>query len=221
MTKGNKKVFLKKRYLEINLEENSITQYRKGNERRKPHPIKAVLQVVPSRSNSKKLRILWNWSNFREEFLFPNELKREQFHQFVNLLKRMQIEKVENCFNFFSLFIKFQIQKFSILEGIRLFVGTWNLGEAPPPDNLNLWFKTEPCDIYVISSQECEYVPRGNMTLESDWLHTLSTILGTDYIKVISTNLLSIRMVIFVRREHFYKIRHLEVEEKYKIFLFQ
>lgn len=91
-------------------------------------------------------------------------------------------------------------------------MGTWNLGEATPPENLNEWLQAEgKYDIYCINVQECEYTPRGKMNLESDWLQQLNSVLGTDYIKLQTVTLVSIRMTIFVRREHFYKIRHIEV----------
>ncbi len=85
------------------------------------------------------------------------------------------------------------------------------MGEAVPPDNLEPWIPREKYDIYVICTQECEYLPRkGFASCEEDWYGAITAHLGKNYIKLSSASLLSIRMVVFIRREHFYKITYVE-----------
>jgi len=42
---------------------------------------------------------------------------------------------------------------------LRVFAGTWNLGNARPPAQLQEWLKLG-CDIYLIGVEECSYTPR-------------------------------------------------------------
>jgi hypothetical protein len=53
------------------------------------------------------------------------------------------------------------------------------MGEAPPPDNIESWIPKEKHDIYVISTQECEYPPRrGVNSCEADWFDCVTSYLG-------------------------------------------
>ena len=42
------------------------------------------------------------------------------------------------------------------------------------------------------------------------WFDTIMSHLGTNYIKLAGLSLLSIRLIVISRREHFYKIQHIE-----------
>lgn len=94
---------------------------------------------------------------------------------------------------------------------MEIFIGTWNVGEAAPPDNLEDWIPKDRYDVYVIGTQECEYPPKkGNVNAEADWFDILTSHLGTNYVKVAGLSLLSIREIVFIRREHFYKLSDIE-----------
>lgn len=95
-------------------------------------------------------------------------------------------------------------------EVVRIFCGTWNMGDAPPPSSLQKWIPRGVHDLYVIAVQECEYTPRApHETCESDWFGAVQDHLGRRYVKVAGTSLLSIRLVVLVRREMYYQVHML------------
>jgi len=64
----------------------------------------------------------------------------------------------------------------------------------------------------MCEKQECRYPPRlGNSSCEGDWFGCIQSHLGPAYIKMAGLSLLSIRLIIMVRREHYYKISSIEV----------
>ena len=52
------------------------------------------------------------------------------------------------------------LRKFDMLS---VFVGTWNLGSAPPPSDseLRAWLPADQYDVYAVGAQECVYAPDG------------------------------------------------------------
>ena len=95
---------------------------------------------------------------------------------------------------------------------VRIFVGTWNLGNKPPPDSLDAWVPVgERYDIYAIGTQESQYLPRaGFETCERDWITTLETHMGEEYVRVDYGSMWEIRLAVFVRAEHQGRISSLE-----------
>mmetsp|Transcript_19392 Transcript_19392/g.21567 ORF Transcript_19392/g.21567 Transcript_19392/m.21567 type:complete len:498 (+) Transcript_19392:41-1534(+) len=56
------------------------------------------------------------------------------------------------------------------VHNLRVFIGTWNVGDnAPANDKLGEWIQKD-YDIYAISAQECAYPPRGHSTINKDWI---------------------------------------------------
>jgi hypothetical protein len=51
----------------------------------------------------------------------------------------------------------------------------------------------------------------GASSVEIDFFETLTQHLGDTYVKLAGMSLLTIRLAVFVRREHYYKISHLKV----------
>lgn len=77
------------------------------------------------------------------------------------------------------------------------------MGDAPPKwsDPLHTWVKPGH-DIYAITTQECQYTPRGGyVTCEEDFFGWIADHLGDGYMKLACTSLMSIRLGVFVRRE--------------------
>eukprot|EP01133_Synstelium_polycarpum_P015424 gene15424-18292_t len=109
-------------------------------------------------------------------------------------------------------------------EKIGIFVSTWNVGDAPPPsgDKLATWIPNGgQYDIYAIGVQECEYdskhtmsgsasPPKSSSDCESHWFATLQTHLGPSYFKLDSISLVKMRLAVFVKKEHYYKINYVE-----------
>jgi endonuclease/exonuclease/phosphatase family metal-dependent hydrolase len=85
---------------------------------------------------------------------------------------------------------------------VSLFVGTWNVGNAPPPDDLSPWIEVNKHDIYVIGGQEAQYKEReGFSSCAEDWMHQLTSHFGDGYSLLVQSTLLEIRTTVFVRNE--------------------
>ncbi|CEP00943.1 hypothetical protein PBRA_008255 [Plasmodiophora brassicae] len=86
-------------------------------------------------------------------------------------------------------------------QGISVFTGTWNVGEAAPPDDVRRWLhRASLCDLVAIASQECVYDPRPPFTTcVDDWVGSLHQALGgpDDYVLVKHEGLWGIRIVVF------------------------
>ncbi|KAG7228692.1 hypothetical protein INR49_008470 [Caranx melampygus] len=100
----------------------------------------------------------------RKEFVFDDTKKREGFCQLLQQMKNKHSEKPEP-------------------DMITVFIGTWNMGNAGPPHNINSWFQCKgqgktrddtadhiPHDFYVIGTQED---PLG----EREWADTVKGVL--------------------------------------------
>ncbi|GAM21486.1 hypothetical protein SAMD00019534_046610 [Acytostelium subglobosum LB1] len=110
-------------------------------------------------------------------------------------------------------------------DAVSLFVGTWNVGDAPPPTptstsagvdgGLSKWIPNNgQYDIYAIGVQECEYEVTSSTPVECEthWFTTLANHIGTGYIRLESISLVKMRLIIFVKKEHYNKICHVEKE---------
>eukprot|EP00050_Salpingoeca_kvevrii_P017330 m.64136 g.64136 ORF g.64136 m.64136 type:complete len:549 (+) comp7502_c0_seq2:166-1812(+) len=78
-------------------------------------------------------------------------------------------------------------------EQLSIFVGTWNLGNEPPPEALS-WIPRRSHDIYVIGVQECLYPKRsGFIDNEQDWFLTLHEAIGGDKYECVAEQTLTPR----------------------------
>ncbi len=85
---------------------------------------------------------------------------------------------------------------------LTLFTTTFNLGETRGPETLEHWLP-EGYDVYAVGVQECEYIPhRQHSSVEADLFDGIQRHLGSDYIKVAGQSLLSIRLIVMVRRKY-------------------
>jgi len=83
---------------------------------------------------------------------------------------------------------------------IQLFIGTWNVGNRPPPADLSPWLPREGFDLYAIGAQECEYKHRKEFaTVRADWQHALMEHFGPDF-KLVGTHYLwEMRLLLIAR----------------------
>lgn len=103
------------------------------------------------------------------------------------------------------------INKAPDAEKLQLFVGTWNVGNRPPPDDLAAFIPKDKFDLYAIGAQECEYKPRkGYSNCREDWEGTVGKFLGDKYSLVGSHSLMQMRLVVFASNETIPKITHVE-----------
>ena len=96
---------------------------------------------------------------------------------------------------------------------LRVFTGTWNLGDRPPPyERLKDWFfpdgisaagSSAPYDIMAIGVQECSYMPRlGFESCEKDWASAVSDAVGEEFELVSATSLRdSMRLLLYARKK--------------------
>ncbi|MCO5552113.1 hypothetical protein L7F22_005623 [Adiantum nelumboides] len=85
-------------------------------------------------------------------------------------------------------------------QKLHLFVGTWNVGNAQPGNNLSDWFSaTSSYDLVAVGAQECDYPPRAPHTdCAKDWIATLRSALGSGYKLVHGLSRGQMRLVVFV-----------------------
>ncbi|XP_061636115.1 phosphatidylinositol 3,4,5-trisphosphate 5-phosphatase 1 [Phyllopteryx taeniolatus] len=161
-----------------------------------------IRQLVKSLKMHAKLVIVVETEKekiLRKEFVFDNTKKREGFCQLLQQMKNKHSEKPEP-------------------DMITVFVGTWNMGNAGPPHNVNSWFqckgqgKTQddtadhiPHDIYVIGTQED---PLG----EREWADTVKGVLrditNISFKQVAIQTLWNIRIMVLAKPEHENRISH-------------
>ncbi|NWW74464.1 SHIP2 phosphatase, partial [Climacteris rufus] len=101
---------------------------------------------------------------------------------------------------------------------ISIFIGTWNMGDVPPPKNITSWFTSKglgktldevttaiPHDIYVFGTQE-------NSLGDKEWVDFLRTVLKdfteVEYRPVAMQSLWNIKVVVLVKPEHENRISH-------------
>ncbi|XP_034560241.1 phosphatidylinositol 3,4,5-trisphosphate 5-phosphatase 1 [Notolabrus celidotus] len=161
-----------------------------------------ILQLVKSQKMHAKLAITVETEKektLRKEFVFDNTKKREGFCQLLQQMKNKHSEKLEP-------------------DMITVFVGTWNMGNAGAPHNINSWFQCKgqgktrddtadqiPHDFYVIGSQED---PLG----EREWSDTVKGVLrnitNISFKQVAIHTLWNIRIIVLAKPEHENRISH-------------
>jgi len=96
-------------------------------------------------------------------------------------------------------------------KNLDVFVGTWNVGNAPPPADLSPWIPKNKYTVYVIGAQECKYKFREQyQSCEEDWEATLYTHLGPEYALLKSKSLGQMRLVVFARKKESSKFMNFE-----------
>lgn len=86
-------------------------------------------------------------------------------------------------------------------QKLHVFVGTWNVGNSRPGDNLSSWLPTTSIyDVVAIGAQECEYMARApHADCSKDWMATLKSVLGSHYKVVYALSRGQMRLAVFVR----------------------
>uniref|UniRef100_A0A5F8GEZ3 phosphatidylinositol-3,4,5-trisphosphate 5-phosphatase n=1 Tax=Monodelphis domestica TaxID=13616 RepID=A0A5F8GEZ3_MONDO len=164
---------------------------------------KKILQLIKSQKFHNKLVIVVETEKektLRKEYVFADSKKREGFCQLLQQMKNKHSEQPEP-------------------DMITIFIGTWNMGDAPPPKKITSWFLSKgqgktrddsadyiPHDIYVIGTQED---PLG----EKEWLeilkHSLQEITDITFKMVAIHTLWNIRIVVLAKLEHENRISHI------------
>nr|P97573.1 RecName: Full=Phosphatidylinositol 3,4,5-trisphosphate 5-phosphatase 1; AltName: Full=Inositol polyphosphate-5-phosphatase D; AltName: Full=Phosphatidylinositol-4,5-bisphosphate 5-phosphatase; AltName: Full=SH2 domain-containing inositol 5'-phosphatase 1; Short=SH2 domain-containing inositol phosphatase 1; Short=SHIP-1 [Rattus norvegicus]AAB40610.1 inositol polyphosphate 5' phosphatase Ship [Rattus norvegicus] len=193
-----------KMHLKVDVESGKliIKKSRDGSED-KFYSHKKILQLIKSQKFLNKLVILVETEKekiLRKEYVFSDSKKREGFCQLLQQMKNKHSEQSEP-------------------DMITIFIGTWNMGNAPPPKKITSWFLSKgqgktrddsadyiPHDIYVIGTQED---PLG----EKEWLeilrHSLQEVTSMTFKTVAIHTLWNIRIVVLAKPEHENRISHI------------
>uniref|UniRef100_UPI0037E90BDC phosphatidylinositol 3,4,5-trisphosphate 5-phosphatase 1 n=1 Tax=Semicossyphus pulcher TaxID=241346 RepID=UPI0037E90BDC len=161
-----------------------------------------ILQLVKSQKMHAKLAIAVETEKekiLRKEFVFENTKKREGFCQLLQQMKNKHSEKLEP-------------------DMITVFVGTWNMGNAGTPHNINSWFQCKgqgktrddtadhiPHDFYVIGTQED---PLSERELSDTVKGALRNITNISFKQVAVHTLWNIRIIVLAKPEHENRISH-------------
>lgn len=162
-----------------------------------------ILQLVKSQKMHNRLVLVVETEKGKtqsKDFVFDDTKKREGFCQLLQQMKNKHSGKPEP-------------------DMITIFVGTWNMGNANPPQNITSWFQSKgqgkthddtanqiPHDIYVIGTQED---PLG----EKEWIETirgaLRDITNISFKQIATQTLWSIRIVVLAKPEHENRFSHI------------
>ncbi|XP_052048434.1 phosphatidylinositol 3,4,5-trisphosphate 5-phosphatase 1 [Apodemus sylvaticus] len=193
-----------KMHLKVDVESGKlIIKKSKDGSEDKFYSHKKILQLIKSQKFLNKLVILVESEKekiLRKEYVFADSKKREGFCQLLQQMKNKHSEQPEP-------------------DMITIFIGTWNMGNAPPPKKITSWFLSKgqgktrddsadyiPHDIYVIGTQED---PLG----EKEWLeilkHSLQEVTSMTFKTVAIHTLWNIRIVVLAKPEHENRISHI------------
>ncbi|CAO2625332.1 Phosphatidylinositol 3,4,5-trisphosphate 5-phosphatase 1, partial [Lemmus lemmus] len=193
-----------KMHLKVDVESGKlIIKKSKDGSEDKFYSHKKILQLIKSQKFLNKLVILVETEKekiLRKEYVFADSKKREGFCQLLQQMKNKHSEQPEP-------------------DMITIFIGTWNMGNAPPPKKITSWFLSKgqgktrddsadyiPHDIYVIGTQED---PLG----EKEWLeilrHSLQEVTSMTFKTVAIHTLWNIRIVVLAKPEHENRISHI------------
>lgn len=84
------------------------------------------------------------------------------------------------------------------LIDLKLFIGSWNVGNEIPPDDLSPWIPQSGFDLYAIGTQENQY-SNSDILVASDWNNRLKEHLGEDFILISTNALMQIKISLFAR----------------------
>ncbi|XP_064614933.1 phosphatidylinositol 3,4,5-trisphosphate 5-phosphatase 1-like [Liolophura sinensis] len=164
-------------------------------------PHDKILQLIKCTKDHSRLDIIIEGKR-KYSYQFTDTHTRENFCQQVMQMKNMHSTEPG-------------------VDQISIFIGTFNMGSSPPPQNLNLWllgvgkgkvrdpkvFSRIPHDVYVIGTQE-------SALTDKDWINTLKSVLKSCFMIEMETvdvwSLWGIRLVILTRPEHIHSISHIQ-----------
>src|SRR5690606_452588 len=96
-------------------------------------------------------------------------------------------------------------------EVITIWVGSWNMGSAPPPADLTPWMPRDRADVYVVSVLGADYSVEGGKaagesSTEDHFFACVACHMGDSSVRTAQGSLLAIRIVVMVRKCHYYQI---------------
>ncbi|XP_078495542.1 phosphatidylinositol 3,4,5-trisphosphate 5-phosphatase 2 [Ciona intestinalis] len=159
-----------------------------------------VLQIVKNNKSKSKLGVVLE-GHKKRDYIFDKSSLREVFCQLMQHVRNTHNTSAEpDC--------------------ISIFCGSWNMGDAIPPNEISSWFlcsgsgkilddtlQAIPHDIYVVGTQETG-LP------EKEWMHkvhvTIQDITNMSFHLVAMDALWHIKILIFVKEEHKHRVSHVK-----------
>lgn len=87
---------------------------------------------------------------------------------------------------------------------LRIYCGSWNVGNAPPSDDLTPWLaEARTCDIVAVGTQECKYSPPdkpAGASVSEDWFNRVVEHVGSTHVVLFKESLWEIRNIVLIRR---------------------
>ncbi|XP_062988465.1 phosphatidylinositol 3,4,5-trisphosphate 5-phosphatase 1 [Elgaria multicarinata webbii] len=167
---------------------------------------KKILQLIKSQKFPNKLVITLETEKEKtqkKEYVFADSKKREGFCQLLQQMKNKHSEQPEP-------------------DMITIFIGTWNMGDAPPPKKISSWFLSKgqgktrddtadyiPHDMYVIGTQEDSL---GEKEWQEILRQSLQEITSISFKVIAIHTLWNIRIVVLAKPEHENRISHLCID---------
>uniref|UniRef100_UPI00398F2327 phosphatidylinositol 3,4,5-trisphosphate 5-phosphatase 2A isoform X1 n=1 Tax=Pristiophorus japonicus TaxID=55135 RepID=UPI00398F2327 len=162
-----------------------------------------IRQLIKSQRVHNKLGIVFEKEKDktqRKDFIFETTRKREAFCQLLQQMKNKHSKQDEP-------------------DMISVFIGTWNMGSAPPPKIMASWLVSKglgktldettvtiPHDIYVIGTQE-------NSVADKEWVDfvrgSLKECTDLDFKPIAMQTLWNIKIAVLVKPEHENRISHI------------
>nr|XP_032801347.1 phosphatidylinositol 3,4,5-trisphosphate 5-phosphatase 2-like [Petromyzon marinus] len=195
----------KKPLLRVEVEEGRLVMLRRnkdGLDEVDSYTHERILQLIKSQRFHNKLSIVFDRDrdkNNRRDFIFSDARKREAFCQLLQQMKVKHSHRDEP-------------------DMISVFVGTWNMGNAPPPRFLHTWLMSQGAgrtrddatltlahDVYALGAQEC---PLSDREWAEGLRAALRDVTDVDFKSVAVHSLWSIKLAVFVKAEHEHRVSH-------------
>jgi hypothetical protein len=84
-----------------------------------------------------------------------------------------------------------------VVQHLKIWTGTWNVGNTPPGSNLKDWIPSSNYHLIAIGSQECTY---GVLSVD-DWFGKVTAAVGNNYIPFAKESLWEMRNIVFARKD--------------------
>jgi len=91
---------------------------------------------------------------------------------------------------------------------LKIFIGSWNVGNAFPPDDLSPWLPKDGIgyDIIAVGVQECKYGTKETV----DWFDRVESVIGKDFFTIAKEDLCEIRNIVLAKNELYSFIKDVE-----------
>lgn len=141
-------------------------------------------------------------SGVERDYIFPNKPDRDRFCTLIHAVDDEIFDDEQQ-----ALFVTKDASPRAVeSDPLKLFVTTWNMGNAPWSTNLGDWIPNNgEMDIVVVGTQES--LLKGDSTgltagASSKWFKALETHLGPEYVTVATRNMFQNFLTVMTKRKH-------------------